>query len=101
VLAFKDSTGKATVEMTDFGSSTIATGQEGRVILSKSRPWNAPEHHFGELKVTDAKKTDIYSFGMSCLWILADAPIWQSSTEYMLDASVGPRISLENLKHSD
>jgi hypothetical protein len=87
--------------MTNFGYSTIATSQNGRVILPKSRPWNAPEHHFRELTVTNAKKTDIYSFGMLYLWILAYVPIWQSSTEYMLDASVGPCISLENLKHSD
>ena len=42
----------------------------GKVILPKSRPWNAPEHHFGEFNAQEAKKTDVYSFGMLCLWFL-------------------------------
>ena len=42
----------------------------GKVILPKSRPWNAPEHHTGEFSAQEAKKTDVYSFGMLCLWLL-------------------------------
>ena len=56
--------------MTDFGYSTLTVGESGKVHLPKSRPWNAPEHHFGEFKAQEAKKTDVYSFGMLCLWIL-------------------------------
>ena len=71
VLVFKDAiTKEITVKVTDFGYSTLTVGESGKVILPKSRPWNAPEHHFREFKVQEAKKTDVYSFGMLCLWFL-------------------------------
>ena len=71
VLVFKDAiTGKITVKVADFGYSTLTVGESGKVLLPKSRPWNAPKHHFGKFKVQEAKKTDVYSFGMLCLWIL-------------------------------
>ena len=71
VLVFKDAiTRKVTVKVADFGYSTLTAGESEKVLLPKSRPWNAPEHHFGEFKVQEAKKTDVYSFGMLCLWIL-------------------------------
>ena len=71
MLVFKDAiTGKTRVKVADFGYSTHTMGESGKVLLPKSRPWNAPEHHFGEFKVQEAKKTDVYSFGMLCLWIL-------------------------------
>jgi serine/threonine protein kinase len=102
VLVFKDSAGKITVKVTDFGYSTLATSEDETVFLPKSRPWNAPEHHFGEFKVVEAKKTDVYSFGMLCLWVLLGSmPIQRSSTEYMFDTSTGPFTSLENLKYDD
>ena len=71
VLIFKDATtGKIAVKVTDFGYSTLTVGESGKVLLPKSRPWNAPEHHFGQFKVQEAKKADVYSFGMLCLWVL-------------------------------
>ena len=71
VLVFKDAiTRKITVKVADFGYSTLTTGESGKVLLPKPRPWNAPEHHFGEFKAQEAKKTDVCSFGMLCLWIL-------------------------------
>ena len=71
VLVFKDAIArKITVKVADFGYSTLTVGESGKVLLPKSRPWNAPEHHFGEFGVQEAKKTDVYSFGMLCLWIL-------------------------------
>ena len=71
ILVFKDAiTKKITVKVTDFGYSTLTVGESGMVSLPKSRPWNAPEHHFGEFNVQEAKKTDVYSFGMLCLWLL-------------------------------
>ena len=71
VLVFKDAiTREITAKMADFGYSTITVGESGKVLLPKSRPWNAPEHHFGEFEIQEAKKTDVYSFGMLCLWIL-------------------------------
>ena len=71
VLVFKDAiTRETTVKVADFGYSTLTAGGSGTVLLPKSRPWNAPEHHFGEIKAHEAKKTDVYSFGMLCLWVL-------------------------------
>ena len=71
MLVFKDPiTKEITVKVADFGYSTPTVGKAGKVLLPKSRPWNAPEHHFGEFEVQEAKKTDVYSFGMLCLWIL-------------------------------
>ena len=71
VLVFKDIfTTKITVKVADFGYSTFTMGKSGKVLLPKSRPWNAPEHHFGEFEAHEAKKTDVYSFGMLCLWVL-------------------------------
>jgi len=86
--------------VTDFGYSTLATGEEGSVFLPKSRPWNAPEHHYGEFTTTEAKKADIYSFGMLCLWVLYQ-DISQNGTEYTFDVPTGPRTSLEHLKDDD
>ena len=71
VLVFQDAiTWMITVKVADFGYSTLTAGESEKILLPKSRPWNAPEHHFGEFKVQEAKKTDVYSFGMLCLWIL-------------------------------
>ena len=65
VLVFKDSTTREiTVKVTDFGYSTLTVGESGKVFLPKSRPWNAPEYHFGEFNVQEAKKADVYSFGL-------------------------------------
>jgi serine/threonine protein kinase len=97
--------------MADFGYSTLAAGETGKVLLPKSRPWNAPEHHFGEFTVGDAKKTDVYSFGMLCLWILfGDSPLGilqttaEGTTEFIsFDAPprFRPRTYLEQLKDDD
>ncbi|KAF8538086.1 hypothetical protein BDD12DRAFT_911052 [Trichophaea hybrida] len=105
VLVFKDATGKTTVKVSDFGYSTLAAGEEGRVFLPKSRPWNAPEHHFGEFKVCQAKKADVYSFGMLCLWILFGnclSSIPDGKTELLsFTASIGSQTLLERLKGED
>ena len=71
VLVFKDAiTRKIIVKVADFGYSTLTVGESGKVFLPKSRPWNAPEHHFRNFKVHEAKNMDVYSFGMLCLWFL-------------------------------
>lgn len=64
MLVFKDETGKTTIKVTAFGYSTFATCEEGCVFLPKSRLWNGPEHHFGGFNIREAKKTDVYSFGI-------------------------------------
>jgi serine/threonine protein kinase len=102
VLVFKDSVGKTTVRVTDFGYSTLASGEEGRVFVPKSRPWNAPEHHYGELTTAEAKKMDVYSFGMLCLWCLSkSARFPEKCLDYTFDASIGSRTSLEQIKDAN
>ncbi|KAF8535484.1 hypothetical protein BDD12DRAFT_892616 [Trichophaea hybrida] len=108
VLVFKDATG-TTFKMADFGYSTLATGETGKVLLPKSRPWNAPEHNFGEFTVGEAKKTDVYSFGMLCLWILfrdnlpGIPQITAEGTPELIsfDAPFGRCTLLEQLKNED
>ncbi|KAF8539826.1 hypothetical protein BDD12DRAFT_881587 [Trichophaea hybrida] len=109
VLVYKDASGNTTIKITDFGYSTLATGEEGRVFLPKSRPWNAPEHHFGGFTAAEAKKTDIYSFGMLCLWFLFGNTIQNTPqhtaegiTEFIsFDAPLRPRTLLEQIKDDD
>jgi len=109
VLVFKDATSKTIVKVADFGYSTLTACEEAKVLLPKSRPWNAPEHHFGEFKVSEAKKTDVYSFGILCFWVLFGynlSHIPSHNTKSMaevisFEASTGPRTSLEQLKDAD
>lgn len=35
-----------------------------------SVPWNAPEHMNQKFEPLQAKRMDVYSFGMLCLWLL-------------------------------
>ena len=102
MLVFKDATAKATVKVTDFGYSTLVRSTDGRVFLPKSRPWNAPEYRYGEFTVAEAKKTDIYSFGLLCLWVLfGSMRIQQNFAGCTFESSIGPRTSLEQLKDDD
>ncbi|KAF8541195.1 kinase-like domain-containing protein [Trichophaea hybrida] len=81
VLICNDATGKTIVKVADFRCSTLAAGEGENICLPKSRPWNAPEHHFGEFTAHNAKQTD-------------------NNTEYTFDAP-GPRTALEQLKYDD
>jgi len=107
MLVFQYATGKITVKVADFGYSTLTIGEAGEVYLPKSRPWNAPEHHFGEFTALAAKKMDVYSFGILCLWVLfGNVGIAQKSSDYMaecvsFDAFSGTRTPLEQLKDDD
>jgi len=114
VLVFKDATGKTTVKVADFGYSTLAASEDlaasgdlassstAKVLLPKSRPWNAPEHHFGEFTATGAKMTDVYSFGMLCLWVLFGSTQKECRSEGIsFHASNGQRTPLEHLKDDD
>jgi len=40
------------------------------ISVPKSWPWSAPEHDYDRLKPAQARKMDVFSFGMLCLWIL-------------------------------
>ena len=50
----------------------ILSSDKGRVRLPRSSPWSAPEVTDTEItfSVEEAKRADIYSFALLCLWIL-------------------------------
>lgn len=72
VLIFKDDDGGYAARMTDFGYSTPYLSPGQRLKLPRSLPWNAPENDRSarEWTMTAAKKTDVYSFGLLCFWLL-------------------------------
>ncbi|KAG8528203.1 uncharacterized protein KY384_007120, partial [Bacidia gigantensis] len=78
VLVFRDGAQNTFAKLADFGYAGWArNGQKDVVIkLPKSWPWNAPEHHHRGFTVEAAQKSDRFSFGLLCLWILFfDKPI--------------------------
>jgi serine/threonine protein kinase len=54
----------------DFGYSTRFVNEDDFISVPKSWPWSAPEHDYDRLKPAQARKMDVFSFGMLCLWIL-------------------------------
>ena len=72
ILVFKDEQGKYRAKVTDFGYSSRYADDKHRMKLPISWPWNAPEHdRLGrEWIPSQAKKVDVYSFGMISLWLL-------------------------------
>src|SRR5438034_3833483 len=70
VLVFIDDSGGYTAKVVDFGYSTLAAGDDDLIMMPKSRPWNAPEHHHRGFKLSQAMAMDAYSFGLLCLWLL-------------------------------
>jgi serine/threonine protein kinase len=81
VIIFKDDHGKFIARVADFGYSTFAEAST-LVRLPQSWPWNAPEHHFRPFSISDARKTDIYSLGMLCMWLLFDAQLSKNFHPY-------------------
>jgi serine/threonine protein kinase len=70
VLIFKDDSGIYVAKVADFGYSTVFAGSGG-IMMPCSPTWVAPEWMDGrEFNLSDAKKMDVYSFGMLCFWFL-------------------------------
>jgi serine/threonine protein kinase len=40
------------------------------VYVPNSELWTAPEYHHRGFNISSAKRMDVYSFGMLCLWLL-------------------------------
>lgn len=64
--------GSIVPQVADFGYSTIYTNSDSTMTVSRTAPWNAPEveKQKNGYVPTDAIRTDIFSFGMLCLWVL-------------------------------
>jgi serine/threonine protein kinase len=69
-LVFKNDSSSYIAKVADFGYSHQCTNDNDLVGMPVSKPWNAPEWHHRAFKPSDAAKMDVYSFGMTCLWIL-------------------------------
>lgn len=69
VLIFKDSHGIFRARLADFGYSTLSSSSE-RIYPPNSKPWTAPEHHYRGFSPLSAKRMDVYSLGMLCVWTL-------------------------------
>ncbi len=74
ILIFRRAEGEYYAKLCDFGYSSLVTNEKDvtSIDLPMSTPWNAPElvgSRFG-LSIQEAKRTDIYSAGLVCLWLL-------------------------------
>lgn len=69
---FKDRAGTYTAKVIDFGYSTRYADDESAIGLPISLAWTAPEHTRLNQRWTpfEARKMDIFSLGMVCLWVL-------------------------------
>ncbi|KAF2650287.1 TPR-like protein, partial [Lophiostoma macrostomum CBS 122681] len=71
VLIFRNNDGSFTARAADFGFSTMYTNYNDQIVLPESWPWYAPEcHEYAEFSPQQAAKTDVFSFGLLCLWFL-------------------------------
>jgi hypothetical protein len=70
VLAYKDGSGFYAARITDFGYSTCFANEDDIIYMPQSWPWHAPEHHYRGFKGVNARRMDIFSFGMVALWIM-------------------------------
>ena len=55
-------------KLTDFESSCIGNSEDDEVQLRRTLPWDAPEWHHRWFTLQDAKRQDIFSFGLVCLF---------------------------------
>jgi serine/threonine protein kinase len=72
ILIFEDHEHKLVAKIADFGNSVAGVAENDLCQLPRSDPWTAPEYHHRKFSVSAAKKMDIYSFSMLCLWLLLD-----------------------------
>lgn len=61
---------KYVVKVADFGFSTRFREEKDLIQMPKSPIWHAPEWHDGQFQPEAAKRMDIFSFGLVCLWML-------------------------------
>ncbi|KAL8913129.1 MAG: hypothetical protein Q9171_002023 [Xanthocarpia ochracea] len=74
ILMFRKANGEFYAKLCDFGFSILIPdeNENSTIDLPKSTPWHAPELNENRhgLSILEAKKTDIYSAGLVCLWLL-------------------------------
>jgi serine/threonine protein kinase len=70
VLVFENNDGGYFPRVADFGFSTHFHTEDDLVYVPESVPWTAPERTHRAFTPASARKMDIYSFGMLCMWVL-------------------------------
>ncbi|KAI1109889.1 kinase-like domain-containing protein [Nemania sp. NC0429] len=66
-------------KMIDFGFSFWHSDDETRIPVPRSWPWYAPEcDEYPDFTPLEARKTDVFSYGMLCLWLLTEARLSNS-----------------------
>ena len=63
-------TNEVVAKVSDFGFSSIWARPEDLIQVAMTKPWNAPEWHHRGFIFCEARKMDVYSFGLLCLWIV-------------------------------
>ena len=69
ILVFPRHGGRYRAKINDFGYSSVFATDRDPLRMPESGLWTAPEQHHREILASQAKKMDIYSFGVLCLWI--------------------------------
>jgi serine/threonine protein kinase len=59
-------------KINDFGFTTSFQDQRDSKTMPKSPIWSAPEWHHRRFSAAAAKKMDIFSWGLLCLWLLTE-----------------------------
>jgi serine/threonine protein kinase len=98
VLIFKDNMGKYTAKVTDFGYSTRFAGENDYILMPRSWPWDDPKWT-SECKPAQARKMDIFSFGMLCFWVLFEkslSGVGASPEEALSSGECVPNTSKKN-----
>ena len=72
VLVFEGNS-RIVAKVADFGFATCFQSHDDLIVMPKSEPWNAPEHHYRLHRPEQARQMDIYSFGMLCFWLIFGA----------------------------
>jgi len=70
VLVFDDEFGGRTTKIIDFAYSARWTHASDFIRIPSTKPWSAPEWHLRGHTFDGAKKMDVYSYGLLCLWLL-------------------------------
>lgn len=79
ILIFEGTTADYFAKVADFGWSCFESIPGGEVFPPKSKPWFASEWHHRGVSIEDAKRMDIFSLGMLCLWIILQHIVRQLS----------------------
>ncbi|RYP90028.1 hypothetical protein DL770_003873 [Monosporascus sp. CRB-9-2] len=97
-------------KLIDFGFASWCGDAKDRVTLPRSWPWYAPEcDEYPQLTSLEGQKTDVYSYGVLCLWflferffsgLLTDPDKFQQRTTYSraLEGANSPLEILASLK---